>query len=123
MSKRLENEDELNALVAQWTQSYEAQEVMQKLQDVGVEAGTVRNIGDVVEKCPQLAHRGFWWTLEHPEIGKTVNAGSSYLLSKTPYKLEKPAPCFGEHTEYVCTRLLKMSDDEFIDLFQEEVFA
>jgi crotonobetainyl-CoA:carnitine CoA-transferase CaiB-like acyl-CoA transferase len=36
--------------------------------------------------------------------------------------LRMPAPCLGEHTEYVCTRILGMSDEEFVDLFTEGVF-
>jgi benzylsuccinate CoA-transferase BbsF subunit len=123
LETRKKNEDALNNLIAKWTKDQKAEDIMTMMQKAGVEAGVVRNIGDVVEACPQLEHRHFWWTLEHPEIGRTVNAGSSYILSKTPYSLEKPAPCFGEHTEYVCTQFLGISDNEFIDLFQEEVFA
>ncbi|MBN1847100.1 MAG: CoA transferase [Deltaproteobacteria bacterium] len=123
MESRKKHEDMLNKYVAEWTLERKPEDIMVMMQSAGVEAGAVRNIGDVVEACPQLAHRGFWWTLEHPEIGKTINAGSSYILSKTSYHLEKPAPCFGEHTEYVCTEFLGMSDEEFIDLFQEEVFV
>jgi benzylsuccinate CoA-transferase BbsF subunit len=123
IDKRIENADELDLLTSTWTKMHGAEEIMLKLQAAGVEAGTVRNIGDVVQKCPQLEHRGFWWKLHHPEIDETVNAGSSYRLSRTPYALEKPAPCFGEHTEYVCTQFLGMSDEEFVDLFTEEVFA
>ena len=33
-----------------------------------------------------------------------------------------PAPCLGEHTEYICTRMLGMSDNEFVELMQEGVF-
>jgi hypothetical protein len=33
-----------------------------------------------------------------------------------------PAPCFGEHTEYVCREFLGINDEEFIDLLQKGVF-
>ncbi|MFC1534961.1 CaiB/BaiF CoA transferase family protein [Thermodesulfobacteriota bacterium] len=120
---RKEHEEEMNALIEEWTVDRTADDIMVMMQEAGVEAGAVRNIGDVVDKCPQLDHRKHWWTLEHPEIGKTKYEGSSYLLSKTPYKMERAAPCFGEHTEYVCTHFLGMSDEEFIELLQEDVFA
>jgi crotonobetainyl-CoA:carnitine CoA-transferase CaiB-like acyl-CoA transferase len=96
---------------------------MMIMQQAGVEAGVVQGMEDIVENCPQLDHRNYWWMLEHPEIGKTKNAGNSYILSKTPYQLQRPAPCFGEHTGYVCTQLLGMSDEEFVDLFQNDVFV
>jgi crotonobetainyl-CoA:carnitine CoA-transferase CaiB-like acyl-CoA transferase len=123
LAGRKENEDELDKLVEQWTVNHSAEEVMMIMQQAGVEAGVVQGMEDIVENCPQLDHRNYWWMLEHPEIGKTKNAGNSYILSKTPYQLQRPAPCFGEHTGYVCTQLLGMSDEEFVDLFQNDVFV
>jgi benzylsuccinate CoA-transferase BbsF subunit len=123
LAGRKENEDELNELVEQWTVNRSDEEVMMIMQQGGVEAGVVRIGGDAIKNCPQLAHRNYWWTLEHPEIGNTMYAGNSFLLSKTPYQLQRPAPCFGEHTEYICTQLLGMSDEEFVDLFQNDVFT
>jgi crotonobetainyl-CoA:carnitine CoA-transferase CaiB-like acyl-CoA transferase len=122
LTGRKEHEDELNSLIGEWTVNHTAEELMVMLQKAGIQAGVVQSSADI-EHCPQLNYRHYWWTLEHPEIGKTTYGGSSYILSKTPYQLQRPAPCFGEHTEYVCTRLLGMSDDEFIELFQEGVFT
>jgi len=34
--------------------------------------------------------------------------------------MKRPAPCLGEHNEYVCTQLLGIPDEEFIKLYQEE---
>ena len=123
LAGRKEHEDELNELVEEWTVDHPAEEVMMMMQQAGIEAGVVRTSVDAIEKCPQLDHRHYWWTLEHPEIGKAMYGGSSYILSKTPYRLQQPAPCFGEHTEYICTQLLGMSDKEFVELFQEGVFT
>jgi benzylsuccinate CoA-transferase BbsF subunit len=116
------NEDELNKNVETWTINYTGEEIMNLMQSSQIKAGPVRNMEDVVEHCPQLAHRKYWWRLQHPEIGETLHAGSSYLLSKTPYKLEKSAPCIGEHNEYICTKLLNIPDEQFISLLQEDVF-
>ena len=123
LSVRKENEEELNRLVEIWTIEHTAEEVMGLMQQAGVAAGVVRNAGDVIENCPQLKHRHFWWRPEHPEIGAMNVYGSSYVLSKTPYKILHPAPRLGEHTEYICTRFLKMTDEEFLDLFVDGVFA
>jgi crotonobetainyl-CoA:carnitine CoA-transferase CaiB-like acyl-CoA transferase len=123
LSARKENEEALDSLVECWTAGYTAEEVMNSMQRAGVAAGMVRNAGDLIENCPQLAHRHFWWRPEHPEMGETTVFGSSYVLSKTPYRILHPAPRLGEHTEYICTRFLKMTDDEFLDLFVDGVFA
>jgi benzylsuccinate CoA-transferase BbsF subunit len=122
LAARKEHEDELNRLVEEWTSDKDANEVMMMMQKAGVEAGTVRTIEEAVEHCPQSDYRHYWWALEHPEIGRMIYQGNSYLLSKTPYQIERPAPLFGEHTEYVCTQLLGMPDNEFAELYQQGLF-
>ena len=119
---RKQHEDELNRFVEEWTVLHTGEEVMAMMQAAGIAAAPVRTCEDAVDRCPQLAHRHYWWTLEHPEIGKTMYQGNSYLLSKTPYSMERPAPCFGEHNEYICTQILGMSDEEFTELFQQQLF-
>lgn len=47
---------------------------------------------------------------------------SSLELSATPAQGYMLGPCLGEHTEYVCTKILGMSDQEFIELVQAGVF-
>jgi crotonobetainyl-CoA:carnitine CoA-transferase CaiB-like acyl-CoA transferase len=46
-----------------------------------------------------------------------------FKLSATPAEPRLPAPCMGEHTEYVCTEILKMPIEEFIELLNEDVFV
>ncbi|MFC1532155.1 CaiB/BaiF CoA transferase family protein [Thermodesulfobacteriota bacterium] len=121
LAGRKEHEDELNQLVEKWTVDHTAEDVMMMMQEAGVPAGAVRNMGDIVEDCPQMEHRNFWKKLDHPEIGETTVFGNSYTLSKTPYRLERPSPCLGEHTEYVCREFLGISDEEFVDLIQDGV--
>ena len=122
LTGRKEHEDELNELVGKWTIEHSSEEVRIIMQQAGVAAGEVRNMGEVIESCPQSDYRHYWWRLEHPEMGETLYPGNSYILSKTPYRLERAAPLLGEHTEYVCTQLLGMSDTEFINLYEDGVF-
>ncbi|MBI4332312.1 MAG: CoA transferase [Chloroflexi bacterium] len=122
LAGRKENEDELNRLVEEWTAEHVADEVMINLQKAGVEAGAVRTVGEVIESCPQTAYRNYWRTTVHPEVGATTVDGCTYILSKTPYQVLRPAPCLGEHTEYVCTQLLGIPDEEFVELERDGVF-
>jgi benzylsuccinate CoA-transferase BbsF subunit len=94
---------------------------MERLQKAGVAAGVVKNIADVYND-PQLAKRNIYWNMEHSEMGMFTHLGQSFQLSKTPSKAYSPSPLLGEHTEYICTNLLGMSDEEFIDLMQKGVF-
>jgi len=119
---RKRSETELDRFVGDWTIEHTAQEVMTMMQEAGVPAGVVRDSQEVVDYCPQLKHRHFFWELYHPEMGRVTNRGPSFILSETPAELRKAAPCLGEHTQYVCQELLSMPDEEFIELLNDKVF-
>ena len=118
---RKRNEDELEQLLARWTTSYDAKELMYKLQGQGVPAGVAEN-GEDIQNDPQLAHRHYLWELEHPEIGKHSYEAPPFRLSKAPAELNKPASRLGQDTEYVCTNILRMSDKLFVELLSQGVF-
>ena len=108
---RKENEDELNVLVEQWTMNYPADEIMSRMQAAGVPAGVAASGQDLFSD-PQLKHRGTHVVLEHPEIGPHIYQPPPYRMSKTPPELTMPAPCIGQHNEYILKEVLGMSDDE-----------
>jgi len=110
---RKENEDELDKLIAEWTSKFVAEELTAMLQAKGIRAGVVKNACDIYQD-PQLAYRGQWQQIEHREIGNYKYDMPAYLLSNTPPQLERPAPCLGEHNEFVCTQILNM-DKELVD--------
>ena len=94
---------------------------MSLMQAAGVPAGVVKTARDLFED-EQLNYRNYFWTLNHPEIGPFGHLGQPFGLSETPARPRMPAPCLGEHSEYVCTEFLGMSDKEFLELFSEGVF-
>jgi benzylsuccinate CoA-transferase BbsF subunit len=47
---------------------------------------------------------------------------SPFHLSETPNDLVKASPCLGEDNEYVCTQLLGLSDEKFLELLKENIF-
>jgi benzylsuccinate CoA-transferase BbsF subunit len=118
---RKENEDELDALVAEWTTGYTAEQVMAMMQAEGVPAGVAQTAEDV-HNDPQLKHRAHFVSLTHSEIGPHLYQTSPYHLSKTPAEMRMAAPCIGEHNEYVYKELLGISDDEIANLVAEGVF-
>ncbi|GAJ15444.1 unnamed protein product, partial [marine sediment metagenome] len=117
---RKENEKELDGLVEKWTTNHTAEEVMSMMQAAGVAAGVVENAEDLMEYDPQLKHRHFFCELDHPEIGTYRAAGSPFILSKSPYELQR-APLLSEHNEYVVKEILSMSDEEIAELVIEGV--
>lgn len=115
---RKENEEKLNSLVEEWTIHYTAEEVMTQMQVAGVAAGVVQTAEDLLEHDPQLRHRHFYWTLEHPEVGNYRSPRPPYVLSKSPCEVRR-APLLGEHNEYVLKEVLGMSDEEIAELVME----
>jgi benzylsuccinate CoA-transferase BbsF subunit len=121
LADRKNNENELNRLVRDWTVNLTPEEVMSRLQTAGVPAGVVSNTADVFHD-PQLARRNIFWPMRHTEMGDYTHLGQSFQLSETPARPYSPAPLLGEHTEQVCTEMLGMSDEEFVELMQAGVF-
>jgi benzylsuccinate CoA-transferase BbsF subunit len=107
--------------VEEWTLQRAPEEAAEIMQKAGIAAGVVVS-GEDLSKNPQLAARGFYKMLNHTEIGPVPFSNPPFKLSKTSVEVRTAAPCFGEHTEYVCRQILGMSDDEFINLLQSGVF-
>lgn len=120
-SNRKKNEEGLNNLVSQWTATLTAKEVMLSLQKAGIPAGLVQK-GEDLYSDPQLKHRGYFWEVVHPVVGRHQLESHAFDLPKTPRKLRMPAPCMGEHTEYVCREILELSDEDFRSLLTDGVF-
>ncbi len=120
LSRRLENADELNRLVAGWTRQHTAEEVMAWLQGRGVAAGVVQDASDLASD-PQLKERGFFIELEHPELGKTISDATPIRLSDTPAKYNRAAPIQGQDNDYVYKQLLGMAGDEVTELREQGV--
>jgi benzylsuccinate CoA-transferase BbsF subunit len=118
---RKENEDELERLIEAWTSTKTPEEVMESLQAAGVPAGVVQNARDVLDSDPHVKERGYYVYLDHPEAGRTAYDSAGFRLTKTPGAYRSAAPCLGEHTEYVCKEILKLSDEEIAQLVIDEV--
>ena len=121
LKARKQNEKELNRLIEAWTINIAAEEVAEAMQAGGVAAALVKNPADIFND-PQLKERNAFWLLNHRQIGRVSSLGQSFKLSKTPTKEPMPAPCLGEHTEYICKEFLSMTEEEFDKLLIENVF-
>ncbi len=111
ISGRKKHEAEVDKEVAKWTSQLTAEEVFKRLQENGVKAGIVQTIADLFAD-PQLKHRGFWAPVDHPEIGRCHAEGPPFVFSKTPFKIDRPAPMIGEHNELVFKEFLRAGKKE-----------
>ena len=118
---RVENNEELDCFVEEWTIHFTAEQVMAMMQAAGVPAGVASNAEDLFQD-PQLKHYHHFHDLDHPAIGKCAYyQGPGFRLSEADYEVARP-PLLGEHNEYVYTKILGIPDDEFVQLMEDGVF-
>jgi len=117
---RLQNVDELDKMIREWTATLDAHEVMEALQAAGVAAGVVQRATDTLAD-PQLEWLGAIVELDHPVAGKRLYPGVPFRLSGAAPLQSMPAPLLGEHTEEICRDLLGMSEDEIKRLLDEDI--
>jgi crotonobetainyl-CoA:carnitine CoA-transferase CaiB-like acyl-CoA transferase len=117
---RLENIDELDERVGEWTAKLDAHVVMETLQAVGVAAGEVQRAPDTITD-PQLKWDNAVIELDHPVSGKRLYPGVPFRMSGASPFESTPAPLLGQHTEEICSDLLKMSDEEIKRLLDEGI--
>src|SRR5215469_7837755 len=108
---RKQNEDELEAIITDWTSTRYAREVEEILQDAGVPAAIVSTNKDLFED-PHLNHRGFFVELEHPEVGVRKHTGPPWRMDRTPNGVQRAAPVLGQDTDDVMTRVLGYTAEE-----------
>lgn len=117
---RLAHQDALDAIVAEWTQGREAQESEAALQARGVPASAVQN-SDELYADPQLAHRGHFVQLEHPIHDTITVEGSRFRLSRTPARVERSGPTFGQDNQYILETILGYSPERIAELAAADV--
>ena len=116
---RLENQDALDTLVAEWTQDHPATEVMEMLQRAGVPAGVSYDAGELLED-PQLTERKALVEVSHPKKGKYSTYAPFARFGDTPLGVFKHAPMLGEDNDYVLTKLLGLTQQEIKELNEED---
>jgi benzylsuccinate CoA-transferase BbsF subunit len=102
---------DLDALLAKQTAGFDTSALAQTLQAAGIPAARVSTAADVIED-PQLAHRGHWLTLDHPEMGPSLYNAQPFRMKHAPPGGRRPAPLLGQHTHEVCRDLLGLSPDD-----------
>jgi len=118
---RLINQDDLESAIGELTRSWQAEELMVRLQEAGVAAGVVETCEDL-RHDPQLAHRHHYWDLDHPTMGSCCYDGPSFRLSATPGVLTGAAPVLGADNEYVYREVAGLSEEEFVELLVDGAF-
>ena len=119
---RLQNQDELEALLQQWTASFEVEEVVATLQAAEVPAAPVSDSAEVLAD-PHLLERGFVVPLEHPVAGTRPVTTLPWAADGRRVEELRPAPTFGQHNQWVLKELLQLPDDDYERLVSSGAIA
>ncbi len=115
-------EEAIEEQLAEWVRTQDGYELTERLQARGVPAGVVQDASDVLDRDPQIEARDHFPRLMHPEAGEAAYDAPPVKLSRTPGELHSPAPCLGQHNDIVLQGLLGLSDDEYREYKEADVF-
>ena len=125
LSKRLAHQNELDALVGEWTKSRDPYAAMLALQKAGVPAGVCQTAGDRCDSDPQLKELEWLTEVTGTKIGRWPLAEVPIKMSESPAyvggRIDRGAPNYGEDNDYVFGELLGMSSKEIAALAAEGV--
>jgi len=125
LAARRDNHDALDQLIGAWTSRSDKYDLMHRLQGAGIAAGPVLT-GKDVHFDPHYESRGFLERVTFPterKIGTRPFMGRPYKFSKSPLKIQGPAPAYGQHNQPVLQDLLGISQEVYEGLVQDSIVA
>ncbi len=108
---RGEHQEELDALIDDWTKTIDLEPLQEKLNEAGVPCGLIYTTPDMLED-PHFKARNAIVDVEHPDFGTIKMQNVAPRLSNTPGSIRHVGPELGEHTDQVLKDILEYSDDQ-----------
>lgn len=107
--------EELDGLIAEWSSTIKADELLEQLHSNGVPAGRIFRAKDMFAD-PHFAAREAIVRLAHPDLGEFAMHNVAPKLSDTPGRVRHVGPELGEHNEEIYHRLLELDDEALSSL-------
>ncbi len=117
LAERRAVEHELDAAIMGWTLLRDDCTAARELQAAGIAAAPVLSPRDLLAD-PQLRLRGYFETVDDPDMGPWPHDGVAWRLSRTPGWVRGPAPRLAQHTRAVLTNVLGYSAEQIEALYQ-----
>ena len=124
-TQRLARQDELDAVVSDWTRGRTSYQVMDTLQGAGVPAGPVLTAGQALADS-HFRSRGFFEKAAHPAetgLGEKEYIGRGWKFSDSRAGIAGPAPRLGEANGYALREILGLSPQRMTALSQQEIIG
>jgi formyl-CoA transferase len=119
-SARGQTMTELDTLIAEWTTTLTADDLLTKLHAGGVPAGRIFRAKDMFTD-PHFAAREAIVRVMHPELGELPMQNVTPHLSRTPGKVRTAGPALGEHNQEIWAGLLGLTGDEIAQYIKQSV--
>jgi crotonobetainyl-CoA:carnitine CoA-transferase CaiB-like acyl-CoA transferase len=114
--------DEFDTLIADWTRTHTATEIVDALSARHIPAEQVLT-ADRMYDLPQLDARGYYEEVEHPLTGRHRYPGWPFTMTPGPSRHHRFAPpTLGQHNDEIL-RGLGVADDEFEELRAQRVIG
>ena len=117
---RMTNVEALEEIIAAWTRTLTAAQLLDALQTIGVPSAKVARVSELVEH-PHLAHRGQLLEMQHPKAGAVPMQGFSVRFAASPMRLRHAPPMLGQHTDEVLEEWLALKREQIEQLRQSKV--
>lgn len=117
---RVENAEELDAIIGEWTRHRTTERAISKMEQAGAIVGPVYDIADVFED-EQFAARGDLVSVTDDELGEVTTHAPVPKLSETPGEIEHLGGERGQHNEEIYRDRLGLDEEEYRRLRDEGV--
>jgi len=117
---RYENRHLINAMLDEWVGARSVEEVLSVMGQARIPCGRVNQVSQMIAD-PQVAARQLLQTMTVPGMGDVIHPRVAIDMSRTPGRINTPAPRVGEHNEEVYCGFLGLSPQELARLQAEGV--
>ena len=118
--KRVENAEELDAIIEEWTRRRSTEEAIEVMEESDAIVGPVYDMEDIFED-EQYQARDNIVTVEDDDLGSVRMASTVPKFSRTDGTIAHAGPAHGEHNAEVYVDELGLAEDEYEQLRTEEV--
>ncbi len=107
---RRQNGDVLNDIISEFSMGFTKMGFAEEAQRRHIPTAPLMTIADLMQD-DHLAHRKFLVDVEHPVAGKYPTPSGAFRMGASPWRVHRPPPLLGEHTEEVFSEWATGSGD------------
>jgi CoA:oxalate CoA-transferase len=119
-NERFPHRQEIDDVITAWTKTKTTREIQDILKKADVPCTKLPSFDEVCND-PHLLSRDMIIEVEQTISGKVKTPGSLFKLSKTPGRIDYPAPFLGEHNQEILSEMLGFTEQEINKIDDEGV--